>query len=175
MSDSHIRDARSQDFDRIVELNETEVKQTSTMDTDRLRVLDSLSSYHRVYEVAGKVEGFLLAIDSKKAYENANFRWFAERYPDFIYIDRIVVNANHKGQGIGRKLYRDLFDCVNSHELPLVCCEFNLIPPNRASEVFHTKMGFKQVGEQQHEGSFKLVSMQVNEIKQQSSERSAKE
>ena len=156
-----IRDASKMDFDRIVELNEAEVQQTSPMDRQRLIQLDRLSSLHKVAVVDGRVVAFLLAMREGAAYESDNYGWFAARYPRFVYIDRVVVAADFGGRGIGASLYRVLFDHARQHEVEHITCEYNIDPPNPASRAFHERFGFTEAGTQRVAGGTKQVSLQV--------------
>jgi predicted GNAT superfamily acetyltransferase len=155
-----VRDAVASDHPRIVALNAAEVAQTSAMDLARLRELAAMACGLTVAEVDGRVVGFLLAMDHAAAYDNDNFRWFADRYPAFIYVDRIVVDANAAGMGIGRALYRDLFAHAVACDAGRVVCEYNIEPPNPASSAFHDRFGFVEVGRQRVAARTKLVSLQ---------------
>jgi predicted GNAT superfamily acetyltransferase len=159
-----LRPATAGDFERIVELNAGEVVQTSAMDLARLRLLAALAAYHKVAEVDGRIAAFLLAMDHAAAYDNDNFRWFAARYPRFLYIDRIVVDAGHAGLGIGSRLYRDLFEHARHADIGTVVCEYNLEPPNPASAAFHARFGFGEVGARRLADGSKRVSMQAAEV-----------
>jgi len=156
-----LRTARVEDFGTLVELNAREVQQTSPMDLVRLRELAQLSSYHRVAEVDGRVAAFLLAMREGAPYLNDNYAWFAARYPKFLYVDRIVVDAEFAGLKIGRRLYEDLFDCARLHGIQAITCEYNIDPPNPASQKFHDKFGFKEVGRQWVAKGTKQVSLQA--------------
>jgi predicted GNAT superfamily acetyltransferase len=39
----------------------------------------------------GEIEALLIAFDQDADYDSPNFLWFRERYPRFVYVDRIVV------------------------------------------------------------------------------------
>ena len=158
---SLIRDASVDDFDRIVALNDAVVQETSAMDVARLRQLHALAWHHRVAVVDGVVAGFLLAMRDGATYVNDNFAWFATRYPRFVYVDRIVVDAAASGRGIGRRLYDDLFARSRAGGIDIVACEYNLEPPNPASKAFHDRFGFAEVGQQRVAGGSKLVSLQI--------------
>ncbi len=164
MAEVLLRAAGPGDFPRIVALNAAEVAQTSAMDLQRLRLLDALAACHRVAEVGGNVVAFLLAMDHAAAYDNDNFRWFSARYPRFVYVDRIVVDAGHAGLGIGGRLYRELFDHARRAGIGTVVCEYNLDPPNPASAAFHARMGFREVGTRRTADGSKRVSMQAADV-----------
>jgi predicted GNAT superfamily acetyltransferase len=89
---------------------------------------------------------FLIAFDETAPYGSPNFLWFRERERTFVYIDRIIVNAAARGQGLARALYEDLFRVAQAAGKPLVCCEVNSDPPNPGSDAFHAKMGFTEAG-----------------------------
>ena len=156
-----VRDAVEADFGGILALNEAEVVRTSPMDRARLSELDRLAAVHWVAEVEGQVVAFLLAMREGVAYDSENYRWFAERHARFLYVDRIVVDAAHAGQGIGARLYRRLFDHACANGIAQIACEYNLEPPNPASQAFHARFGFVGVGQQQVAGGHKTVSLQL--------------
>ena len=91
------------------------------------------------------VVGLLVAVAPGAAYASPNYRWFDERWSDFIYVDRVVVSPEAKGQGIGRAFYELLAERY-AGEAKRITCEVNLDPPNEASMSFHRRMGFEQVG-----------------------------
>lgn len=164
MTNVAVRDATAADFERIVELNAMFVAETSAMDLAKLSRLHALAFHHRVAVVDGEVAGFLLAMRDGAAYVNDNFGWFSARYPRFVYVDRIVVDAAAAGTGIGRRLYDDLFDRARRLGIGVVACEYNLEPPNPASKVFHDRFGFREVGRQLVAGGTKLVSLQTADV-----------
>jgi predicted GNAT superfamily acetyltransferase len=163
VSAAEVRDATRDDYEAILALNSSEVGHTSAMDLARLAVLDGLSCYHRVVCVDARVSGFLLAMRSGAAYENDNFAWFSRRYEQFVYIDRIVISGTARGLRLGSLLYEDLFGWTRRNGIPLVTCEYNIIPPNEPSRLFHEKFGFKEQGTQWVAGRTKRVSMQTAE------------
>ncbi len=92
----------------------------------------------------GEADALLLAFDQDAAYDNPNFRWFKDRFPRFVYVDRVVVAPAARGRGLARALYRALFDRAGAYDR--VVCEINLDPPNPASDAFHAALGFEPVG-----------------------------
>jgi predicted GNAT superfamily acetyltransferase len=158
-----IRDAAQDDFDSIVALNLAEVAHTSAMDAARLATLDRLSCYHRVACVDARVAGFLLAMRSGTPYENENFAWFSARHPDFVYVDRVVISAAARGLRLGSLLYEELFRWARINGVPLITCEYNIVPANEPSRRFHDKFGFREQGTQWVANRTKQVSLQVAE------------
>jgi predicted GNAT superfamily acetyltransferase len=158
-----IRDAEPSDFEIICELNLAEVLHTSSMDKARLVELNALSCYHKVASVADIVSAFLLAMCNGSDYQNVNFEWFAGRYARFIYVDRVVVSYASRGRGLASLLYEDLFDHARSNAIPLITCEYNIVPPNEPSRLFHNKFGFMEQGTQWVANGTKRVSLQAAE------------
>ena len=156
-----LREASEADFQAIVDLNAGEVQHTSPMDMERLRHLDRLAAYHVVAVIESEVAAFLFAMREGCAYQNDNYAWFSERYPSFLYIDRIVVNATFADLGIGSLLYQHMFNYASSNDIGAVTCEYNLVPANDRSGRFHTKFGFNEVGTQWLDNKSKQVSLQA--------------
>lgn len=161
MTDVRIRDARVTDFDAILALNEASVSLLSPLSPQRLAGLHAQAALHRVAEREGEVIGFLLAFREGADYDSPNYLWFAARYPQFLYVDRVVVADATRGQGIGALLYRDMFEFAAASGARLVTCEFDVDPPNPASERFHARFGFREVGRQWVADGTKQVSLQV--------------
>lgn len=155
-----IRNASSGDNESICALNLSEVQHTSPMDAARLSTLGNLSCYFKVACAGGRVAAFLLAIPSGASYENDNFQWFSRRYKRFVYVDRVVVSSAFRGMGLGSLLYADLFRHARENAIPLVTCEYNIVPPNETSRSFHDKFGFRELGTQWVANRSKQVSLQ---------------
>ena len=159
-----IRDAAVDDYETICALNLAEVQHTSPMDALRVAALGDLSCYFRVTCVDRSVSAFLLAMCSCAPYENENFSWFARKYTRFIYIDRVVVSSAFRGVHLGSLLYQDLFRYARNSAISVVTCEYNIVPPNVPSRLFHAKYGFKEQGTQWVADGTKQVSLQAAEL-----------
>jgi uncharacterized protein len=158
-----IRAAAPRDFETICALNLAEVQQTSAMDVTKLGELNALSCYHKVACLDGIVSAFLLALCDGSQYKSENFEWFSKKYERFIYVDRIVVSSASRGLRLGSLLYEDVFRYARSNDIPLVTCEYNIVPPNEPSRLFHDKFGFKEQGTQWLANGTKQVLLQVAE------------
>ena len=121
-------------------------------------------SYFRVAMMKDRVIAFLLAMQAGVPYHNDNFSWFSSRYDNFLYIDRIVVERDFQGSGIGSLLYQDVFAFAGNANIPRLTCEINTVPPNRPSTAFHSRHGFVEVGSQWLDDGKKKVSMQVASV-----------
>ncbi|GMM51059.1 hypothetical protein DASB73_020170 [Starmerella bacillaris] len=95
---------------------------------------------------AGDANAFILAFDQDFPHTNPNFLWFKERYPNFVYVDRVCVTTQDRGRGIGKTFYNKLIDYMRDNDQTLIAVTINYIPPNMISETFHKTMGFQEVG-----------------------------
>lgn len=155
-----LRDATPRDHDAILRLNLQSEEFLSPLDAKRLRHLAAQAAYLRVADAGGGIAAFLLAFAPGADYDSENYRWFAARYASFVYVDRVVVVAELQGQGLGRRLYEDLFAFARDHGVARVTCEFDVEPPNPVSAAFHSRFGFHEVGSEWVRGGKKRVSLQ---------------
>ncbi len=125
-----IRDATPADFPAILALNAAFVAVLSPMDRERLEKLHGQAALHRVIEKEGHLAAFLLALREGADYDSPNYRWFASRYPRFLYVDRVVVAGDSQAHGAGNRLYRDLHAFAMRQEVPQITCEFDIELPN---------------------------------------------
>ena len=129
--------------DAILALNNAHAEELSWLEPARLTHLVEQAF---VAKRVGEVDAFLLAFDHASDYDSPNFLWFRERYARFVYVDRIVVSAQARGRGLARRLYEDLFTEAARAGHQRVVCEVNATPPNPASDAFHAKLNFAEVG-----------------------------
>ena len=159
-----LRDWTPGDSVVITRINDTEIPNVTFFAAGELAMLAVQAFYFRVVESeSGDIAGFVLALDENATYASLNFQWFKARYPQFIYIDRIVVSAAYRGLGVGRILY-DGLEKAASQVSPLLACEVNVRPPNPGSLRFHQQFGFREVGVQDTEGGKKTVALMLKEI-----------
>jgi predicted GNAT superfamily acetyltransferase len=156
-----IRAAEERDFPAVLALNEESVQVLAPMTRERLGKLHRTASLHWVIEDGGGVVGFVMAFREGTEHDSVNYRWFAERYPSFLYVDRVVVGSAARGAGAGTQLYEQLFAYAREADVATVTAEFDIDPPNPASARFHAKFGFHEAGRQVVPYGMKEVSMQV--------------
>jgi hypothetical protein len=139
----------------VLSLNNAHAKETSALDATSLAELLDMSFYAR--GISRGATAFMIALDQNAPYRNPNFTWFKESRKSFVYIDRVIVAASARGQGIARLLYNDLFVAAREVGQERVVCEVNIEPPNPVSEAFHLALGFKEVGQASIHGGTKTV------------------
>ena len=145
----------------VLALNNEHAAELSWLEPERLSFLIGEAFYPRR---VGDLEAFLLAFDQAADYDSPNFLWFRERYPRFVYVDRIAVAASARGRGHARRLYEDLFAHAAEAGHTMVVCEVNSDPPNPASDAFHAALGFSEVGHASIHGGTKAVRYYVRHL-----------
>lgn len=159
-----IRNARPEDYDFILKVNEVNVEVLSPMPMERMLWLKEMSDMFVVAEVNGELAAFLIAIREGQPYDSENYVWFSEKYPQFLYIDRIVIDEPFRAAGLGRALYHAVKDRAIETGVKVVTCEVDTIPYNETSLKFHEAMGFREVGEQIIRGGAIKVSLKACEL-----------
>jgi uncharacterized protein len=153
----------------ILVLNNEHATELSWLDAERLASLLRQAFYARRI---GDADAFLIALDERATYDSPNYLWFRQRYPRFVYVDRIVVAPPLRGRGCARLLYADLFDRARRAGHDIIVCEVNSNPPNPASDAFHASLGFGEVGQATiHQGS-KTVRYLASTIKPEPQKKS---
>lgn len=158
-----IRDVRAQDLDSVLALNNAAGPTILPLDMAQLRALERDAAYFRVAEIDGHAAGFLIALREDADYASPNFRWFHERYREFLYIDRIVIARPYRGLGLGRVFYADVTSFAEVR-VPLLVCEVFLEPRDDVSVLFHGTWGFQEAGQQVMPGVGRRVSLLVKEL-----------
>ena len=128
------------------------LNQDNTPEVGELESIDSLSklinmSAVNFYVLEGdKIIGFVICFREGSEYKSPNYNYFKNKEDKFLYIDRVVIKDSYRRLGAGSYLYDHLYELAKKEGIPL-CCEVNIMPRNSISLNFHSKKGFKEVGE----------------------------
>ncbi len=144
-----IRDVTDADLAAVLAINERSIPAMNSLTHERLRWFVRQAVYFRVAVAGQEIAGFLICLAPDAPYGSANFRWFSQRYDDFLYVDRVAVSASYRRRGVADALYRDAAASVG-RPYRLLAAEVNLRPPNDGSLRFHERLGFEPVGAQDH-------------------------
>ena len=143
----------------VLALNNAAVPATSELDESSLTRLVAMCQFAIVVMMEDdSVGGFCLTFLPDADYASLNYRWFAERYELFSYLDRIVVREDLRNGGLGAAIYAEL-ERRMAGVVPWLFCEVNVKPLNAASLRFHHRIGFVEVGQQDTERGTKRVSL----------------
>lgn len=158
-----IRTATHGDLEALLALNKSEVPHVGSIDAARMEHLFREAAYFPILESGGETAGFVICMDQDADYDSLNYLWFQERYGRFFYVDRIVVSANFRRQGIAGRLYDACIARAGAEGLEVLALEYNIEPPNPVSAAFHASRGFCEVGRRE-DSPAKQVSMQIIDI-----------
>lgn len=161
-----IREATGDDLDAIMLLNRGALPAVGDVDERAMwRLLEASASTWVAEDTAGGgVVAFLIALGPGAAYDSPNYRFFADRYPSFRYVDRVVVDPSYARQQIGARLYDLLEQGAVEEGVEVLAAEVNVRPANQASLAFHAARGFVRVGEQDTHGGATRVRLLVREL-----------
>lgn len=156
-----IRDLVPGDLSAVHALNAANVPAVGEADLDHLARLVAMADHALVADDAGQLVGFCIVLAPGADYGSVNYRWFSERYDDFVYLDRVAVDQRWRGQGVGTALYAEVERrCADRTWFTL---EVNLRPRNDVSLAFHAQHGFVEVGQQETPYGC-LVSLQAKPL-----------
>ncbi len=144
-----IRDYRPSDLAAVHAINEAEVPAVGSVTPDQLAHIASESSVALIAEIDATVAGFCLVLAPGADYGSTNYAWFAERYDEFVYLDRVAISPDFQRRGLGRELYAEV-ERVVAQRHPAArdfLLEVNLRPRNDRSLAFHAGLGFVEVGQ----------------------------
>jgi len=145
----------------VLSLNNRHAEELSWLEAERLSFMLGQAFYARRI---GTVEAFIMTFDQDADYDSPNFLWLKQRFPRFVYVDRVAVDEAARGRGHARRFYEDLFEQAKRANHTVVTCEVNAEPPNPASDAFHARLGFHEIGTATIHGGKKTVRYFAREI-----------
>jgi len=158
-----IRDVREHELDLVLALNNAAGPGILPMDAAKLHFFWENADYFRVAEKDGLLAGFLVAVSQDAPHDSPNFLWFRERYPQFLYIDRIVIASTRRGAGVGRVFYGDVQSFAEVR-VPRIAAEVFLESSSHPALLFHGSFGFREVGQHLMAGPGLRAAMLVKEL-----------
>jgi predicted GNAT superfamily acetyltransferase len=158
-----IRDVREHELDSVLALNNNAGLAILPLDSARVHDFFERAEYFRVAERDGNLAGFLVGFGSGAGHDSSNYAWFQERYPEFFYIDRIVVASRRRGGGVGRAFYADAQSYAELR-YPQLACEVFLDHGADPALLFHGSFGFREIGQHIMPGVQVRASMLMKEL-----------
>jgi len=146
-----LRDYTPADLAAVHAINQAEVPAVGEETADALAHTASESLVALVAELDGTVAGFCFVLPPGADYGSMNYAWFAERYDDFVYLDRVAISPDFQRRGIGRALYAEV-ERLAAERRPSArdfTLEVNLRPRNDQSLAFHADLGFVEVAQRE--------------------------
>ena len=130
----------------IYDLNQANTPEVGSLESIlHLKQLIDFSAYNLLVLKEDEIVGFIICIREGSAYGSENYKFFSKRLKKFLYVDRVAIDDQHRGLGLGQAIYEDIFFQARYDSLP-IALEVNTQPVNQPSLNFHEKMGFDQIG-----------------------------
>lgn len=144
------REVEPGDLEPLVALNNGAIPSVNLLDVHAMRHFAETAPWFFVAETSAGLAGFAIVLRPGAIYESLNYKWFATRYDDFVYIDRIVIAEDSRRFGLGRAFYARIDQFAWDAKAPVICAEVNLRPPNLTSIEFHRAQGFEEIAQVDH-------------------------
>ncbi len=149
------------DWPAILRMNEKSVDLVSPLDSEGLAGLLGNAFRAVCVDGDGEVVAFAVVLRAGTDYQSPNYKWFCDRYAQFLYLDRVVVAEHWRRRGVATVIY----EAMEKLAAPFgrLVCEVDLEPPNPPSLCFHSARGFQQVGRATNARG-KVLSMLAKEL-----------
>ncbi|MEO1190211.1 MAG: GNAT family N-acetyltransferase [Pseudomonadota bacterium] len=154
-----VRAYEDRDYDWVLALNEASVPAVNSLTPQELNEQLSEADWTGVAEGMGGARGILIVFAPGGTYRSTNYAWFNAQAEAFVYVDRILVSEEARGQGLGRALYEALAAWATEAGFPRIGCEVNEDPPNPVSMAFHERLGFQALTSRINPADGKQVRM----------------
>ena len=142
-----VRPALERDIARLYDMNQASVPGVGSVSSQAFtQLVKELADVVLVASDGDSPVGFVLCMVEGTDYGSPNYKWLAQHYDSFAYVDRVAVAVTARGLGIGGLLYDAIVDHYAGRR-PVLTAEVNLEPPNPGSLKFHRRHGFVDVGE----------------------------
>ncbi len=151
-----IRELTMADADWFLPLNNNAVPHVNALESGDLEAMLAEAALAWAILAGEEPAGGLIAFRPGTGYDSANYLWFKDKFDDFLYIDRVIVDPQKRGLGLGKSFYEGALEAARTAGV-MLCCEVNERPPNPGSMRFHERFGFEPVGRQETEGGKKSV------------------
>lgn len=161
-----LRAYRPDDLTVIHAINDAEVPAVGEETPEALAHIAAESVVALVAEIDDEIAGFCMVLAPGADYGSKNYEWFAERYDDFVYLDRVAISPDHQRRGVGQALYAEVerLGLERRPSATTFTLEVNLRPRNEQSLAFHAKLGFAEVGRRETDYDT-LVSMMAKPLR----------
>ena len=134
-------------------INQNNVPEVGDRPLDEFKLLIEKSDYNCCIVENKTVVGFVICFQDNKTstsflteQNHKNFIEIQKQMDNFLYIDRIAVHENHRGQNIGKEIYQHVEKFAIVNNIEFLTAEINLLPKKKEiSFKLHEKYGFKGI------------------------------
>lgn len=154
-----IRPVRSADLPAVRRLNAANEPGVGPLDETRVELFTTAADAFWVAVDDDEVVGLFVGLLAGHDYASPNYRWFAGRWDEFAYVDRIALAPTARGRGLADDFYDRWESIARAANAAVLCAEVNISPPNPRSMAFHRRRGLLPVAELAPYGDAQLVAM----------------
>ena len=153
-------------------INQNNVPEVGDRPLDEFKLLVENSDYNCCIVKNKTVVGFVICFQDNKIstsflteQNHKNFIEIQKQMDNFLYIDRIAVHENHRGQNIGKEIYQHVEKFAIENNIELLTAEINLLPKkNEISFNFHEKNGFREFSTKKYSDDYEVSFQKKNLI-----------
>ena len=153
-------------------INQNNVPEVGDRPFDEFKLLVENSDYNCCLVENKTVVGFVICFQDNKSstsflteQKHKNFIEIQRQTNNFLYIDRIAVHENHRGQNIGKEIYQHVEKFAIVNNIELLTAEINLLPKkNEISFNFHEKNGFREFSTKKYSDDYEVSFQKKNLI-----------
>ena len=153
-------------------LNQNNVPEVGDRPLDEFKLLVENSDYNCCIVKNKTVVGFVICFEDNKTstsflteQNHKNFIEIQSKVNNFLYIDRIAVHENYRGQNIGKEIYQHVEKFAIVNNIEFLTAEINLLPKkNEISFKFHEKYGFREFSTKKYSGDYEVSFQKKNLI-----------
>ena len=138
-----LRELKEEDQEALLALNNASTPAVNPLTLEELKNILSLAEKCWVEEIDSELAAALIIIGPEQTYLSDNYTWLETQFSNYCYVDRIMVDENHKRKGLANNLYQELERHAERTGAHILLCEVNLEPPNPQSIAFHTRLDWE--------------------------------
>lgn len=153
-------------------INQNNVPEVGDRPLDEFKLLVENSDYNCCIVENKTVVGFVICFQDNKTstsflseQNHKNFIEIQSKVNNFLYIDRIAVHENYRGQNIGIEIYQHVEKFAIVNNIEFLTAEINLLPKkNEISFKFHEKYGFREFSTKKYSNDYEVSFQKKNLI-----------
>ena len=157
-----LRELTEEDLGALLVLNNASTPAVNPLTLEELKSILFLSEKCWVVEIDRELAAAMIIIGPDQNYSSDNYTWLETQFSNYCYVDRIMVDENHKRKGFGNNLYRELEKYAERKGAHMLLCEVNLEPPNPQSIAFHSQLDWEPFFEREHAPGKKVQYFKKN-------------